>query len=165
MMKKQRIYVLVLAASLLMSNISFAQMDYDYQRDESCTLLNSGQVQTDSFYYYYGKTVLAVGSYHIYCRLLCGGKSSFRYMYKVATEDWIFYHTNGKILAKGSYKVNSELGKDNRGLPETHYFAEKTGTWVYYDINGKTVDKKWVESPLEEAKKNLGNYILNIDLK
>lgn len=164
MIKKKIIYIFAFWTGLFISN-GFAQIYDDYPRNESCIHTNIHQVQTDSFYYYYGKAIVAIGTYETHCRLLCGGKSSVMHMYGVPINGWIFYYTNGTILAKGGYKVNSKLGKDNRGSPETHYFAEKTGTWLYYDIGGKTVDKIWVESALEEAEKNLRYYILNIDLK
>ena len=162
-MKKQIAYIFTFLACFPIMNICFTQTNDDYPEDEHCTYSSITQLSTDSFYYYTNKSLVAVGTYETHCRLLCGGKSSFRFMYEVPKGEWALYYPNGTILAKGNYKVNSELGKDNRGNPEMHYFAEKTGTWTYYDIQGKLVAKEIVQLALDEAKTNLGYYNLKAD--
>jgi len=69
----------------------------------------------------------------------CGiaGPISIRYIYKYG--EWIFYHENGQIKARGKFDVSEKDVKVSCGRPNKIKYGKINNNWKFYDELGNEI--------------------------
>ncbi len=85
-----------------------------------------------------------------YTQCCTGGICDGFYSYKYG--EWNYYHDNGKLKAKGKYRIGKKYKETSCEGGDKINFGFVTDSWNFYDNNGKEIEP--TEKDIAEIEKS-----------